>query len=160
MIRKALAITAAAIAVGLVPAAAQSASAATAVPRPLPNPCKTFSAHAADSVLGLSRRVHPREHLTSATGVKFCIARHGGRQLGVQVTRDNPGSPGRGFRCHRAPRLGPAGRVCVSTTRTHFSGLEFRKHGLYVIDGINITLGDRGQRLVRFALPQYKAFRA
>jgi hypothetical protein len=160
MIRHAGAISAVTIAIGLASVAIAPGASAAAAPRPLPNPCKTFSAQAADNVLGLSRRVHPREHLTSASGVKICLASHGGRRLGVQVTWHNPGGPGRGNRCYRESRLGPAGRVCVSTTKTHFSGLEFRKHGLYVVDAINITLGHRGQRLVRFAIPQYKALRA
>jgi hypothetical protein len=160
MIKHIFAISATALAIGLVPVAAAQAASAGSTPRPLPSPCRTFSARSADRVLGLSRRVHPRERQSTTSNSRACVATHGSRKLAVLVSWHSPGSLGSGWRCYRESRLGPVGRACVSTTRSHGSVLVFRKHGLYVIDAVNITLGHRARRLVQFGLPQYKALRA
>jgi hypothetical protein len=160
MIRQVTAAVVAALAVGLAPLA--SAQAAVAAPKPLPNPCRTFTVKAADTLLRVSSGTHLRERLSVTTvpyTIRTCTVTHGKAKLTVQTQR-HPGAFGMGFNCYKRPKLGSYGTICVSSQKTiKFTFVVFHKDGVYVSDGINATLPRKGARLYQFALPQYHAFK-
>jgi hypothetical protein len=161
MIKLLSAAALAAAVIGLVPPAAAQA-AASAPARPLPNPCKTFKLSAAATLLGAGRHTRLTEKLTSARHpfpIRTCTIRHAGKQLEIVVARQQGGT-GSEESCFTRRKLGRQGIVCVSIPKSPpFSFAQFRKDGIWVTDGINVMLRDKGQRIYDFALPQYKAFK-
>lgn len=159
MIKQVAAAVLASLAVGLAPLA--SAQAATAAPKPLPNPCKTFTVKSARTLL----RVGPHVGLTEKLGrgkhppSRSCTIKHGKTRLFVGVQRQKGGT-GSGETCYKRPKLGSDGMVCVSNKNSPpFSFVVFHKHGIWVSDSLNLRLANKGARLVTFALPQYKNFK-
>jgi len=166
MIRHISAVALTALSVGLVPfASAQAASAQAAAPpavKPLPNPCLTFTARSADALLQVSSRTHLPEMLGSSKNpaARTCTIRHGKTRLIVSVSRQEGGT-GSEENCYPYPKLGRDSLLCVSNAQSPpFSFALFRKDGLWVADGINVRVPDKGQRLYEFALPQYESFKA
>jgi hypothetical protein len=161
MIKQVSAAALAALAISLAPLASAQA-AAPAASRPLPNPCRTFTAKSADALFGLGRHARLSEKLTRTRtpAARTCTVRHARQKL-VVVTQRQAGGFGMGFNCYKRPKLGSYGQICVSAVKkVHFSFVVFRKHGGYGSDGINATLPNKGRRLYRFALAQYRTFRA
>lgn len=171
MIRRipAIALTALALAVAPVAGAAAAPSVhpgtapgtAPGTSKPLPNPCKTFTSRSAHTLLRVSAHTRLAEKLTSSAHPvrsRTCTIRHHGTRLEVVVQRQ-AGGTGSGERCYARHHLGPDGMICVSAEPSvHFTVLTFRKHGIWVADGLNVTLPDKGKRLYEFALPQYRHF--
>jgi hypothetical protein len=142
--------------------AAAPAASAAAPSRALPSPCRTFTEKSARTLFGVSRRTHLSERQSSARGpvaTRICTVRHRRQILNVVIQR-RPGGFGMGFNCFKRPKLGSRGQICVSVfAPVRFTFVVFRKHGLYVSDGINATLPRRGKKIYRFALPQYRRFK-
>jgi hypothetical protein len=164
MIRHISAIAIAALAVGLAPVAtAQAASAATVAPAAkaaLPNPCKTFTIRSADVLFGLSSHAHLSEVLRVGKSSKTCLTSHVSKVLATAVTRANPGNPPSQFKCHSRPALGPSGKLCLGKVKKlHEVLLQFRKHGVYLLDATGFSAGAKGVRLYKFGLAQYRHFK-
>jgi hypothetical protein len=148
------------VALGMAPLA--SAQAAThQAPKPLPNPCKTFTIKSARTLLGVGKHTRLTEKLsrTSHPVTRNCTIHHGKTTLTVTVSRQSGGG-GMNQNCFARPRLGSQGQVCVSIPHTPpFSFAQFKKHGLWITDGINLRLPNKGNRIYQFALPQHKNFK-
>jgi hypothetical protein len=164
-IGKVSAVATAVVAIGLAPVAtAQAASAATAAPAAragLPNPCKTFKARSADAVFRASLRARPTEVLQEIQGAKICRVSHSGKRLAIGVIRTYPGRPGPNFKCHRRRALGSGGKICLpANKKLNDEFVQFKKRGIYVDDAALFRAGNNGARLYRFALTQYRHFKA
>ncbi len=165
MIRQVSAVALTALALAVAPLAAATAAPGTArtpgASKPLPNPCRTFTSRSAHTLLRVAAHTHLTEKLTRSSSPvpsRTCTIRHHGARLLVQVQRQ-AGGTGSGERCYTRHRLGSDGSICVSTIRSvPFTIVTFRKHGVWVADGLNKILPDRGKRLYDFALPQYRHF--
>lgn len=164
MIRLLPAAVLSAAVIGLAPlASAQAATPAAA--RPLPNPCKTFTRSSAAALLRVGRHTRLTEKLTGARHpfpTRTCTIRHAGKRLEVVVARQQGGT-GSEENCYTPHHrnLGPEGIVCVSVPKSPpFSFAQFRKDGIWVTDGINVMLPEKGQRIYRFALAQHRTFKA
>jgi hypothetical protein len=161
MIRLLTAAALSAAVIGLAPLAAAQA-AAPAAARPLPNPCKTFTRSSAAALLHVGRHTRLTEKLTGTRhpfATRTCTIRHAGKRLEVVVARQQGGT-GSEENCYTHRTLGPQGIVCVSVPKSPpFSFAQFRKDGIWVTDGINVMLPDKGQRAYRFALAQHRAFK-
>jgi len=148
------------LAIGLAPVTLAQA-AATPAAKPLPNPCQTFTAKSADALLQVTRRTHLSERLgTSKDPVgRTCTIRRGKTRLVVEVSRQEGGT-GSEENCYRYPKLGRGSLLCVSNARSSpFSFVVFRKHRLWIGDGINVRVPHNGKRLYEFALAQYQGFK-
>jgi hypothetical protein len=160
MIRHISAVAVTALAIGLAPLASAQAATAPAA-KPLPNPCQTFTARSADALLQLSSRTHLSEKLGSSNNpsARTCTIRHGKTTLVVEVSRQEGGT-GSEETCYRNPKLGRDSLLCVANAQSPpFSTVLFRKDGLWIGDGINVRVPDKGKRLYEFALAQYKSFK-
>jgi hypothetical protein len=148
------------VALGAAPLA--SAQAATHhAPKPLPNPCKTFTVKSARTLLRVGKHTGLTEKLsrTSHPATRSCTIHHKKTTLTVTISRSRGGT-GSNENCFARPRLGSQGEVCVSIPMTPpFSFAQFKKHGLWITDGINLMLPNKGNRIYQFALPQYKNFK-
>jgi hypothetical protein len=167
MIRRLSVVAVASLAVGLGPvAAAQAATAPARTAHPaaastLPNPCHTVTRTSVRTLMrtGAHARLTERQRrFTKPIVYRQCVIRHARQKLVVQV-QHRAGGLGGPFNCYQRPRLGSKGQVCVSASKSlHFSFVVFRKHGIYVSDGLNATLPHHGRRLVTFAVAQYRHF--
>jgi hypothetical protein len=167
MIRRLSVVAVASLAVGLgSTAAAQAATAPASAAHPaassaLPNPCHTVTRKSVRTLMSVGPHARLTEKLhrfTRPIVYRQCVIRHARQKLVVQV-QHRAGGLGGPFNCYKRPRLGAKGQVCVSASKSvHFSFVVFRKHGIYVSDGLNTTLPHHGRRLVAFAVPQYRHF--
>jgi hypothetical protein len=159
MIKHISAVVLAALAIGLAPLVSAQA-AATPAARPLPNPCHTFTAKSARALLQVSRRTHLSRKLGKSKDPagRTCTIRHGTTKLVVEVSRQE-GGIGSEETCYLRPKLGRHSLLCVSNAQAPpFSFVMFRKHRVWISDGINVRVPHKGKRLYEFALAQYKAF--
>jgi hypothetical protein len=155
VIRNVSAVALAVLAIGLGPVTLAQA-AATPAAKPLPNPCQTFTAKSAEALLQVSRRTHLSETLGSSKdpAARTCTIRHGKTRLVVAVSR-REGGTGSEENCYRYPKLGRGSLLCVSNAQSSpFSFAVFRKHHLWIGDGINVRVPHKGRRLYKFALAQ------
>jgi hypothetical protein len=160
MIKHISAVALAALAIGLAPFTLAQA-AATPAAKPLPNPCQTFTAKSAQALLQVSRRTHLPEKLGSSKDptARTCTIRHGKKRLIVEVSRQEGGT-GSEENCYQYPKLGRDSLLCVSNAESPaFSFVVFRKHRLWIGDGINVRFPHKGKRLYEFALAQYNSFK-
>jgi hypothetical protein len=136
------------------PAAPVTSAAPAAVK--LPNPCKTFTAKAADALFAVKRGSHLGEKSTTVEGTKQCTVTHGSVKLtiGVATAAGGFGGP---LKCYSRPKLGKDGTVCVSTVKSFKVSLAiFHRYGVFFSDDYNRTLPKEGARLYALALVQYK----
>jgi hypothetical protein len=160
MIKQLSVVALASAAIGLAPLASAQAAAHHA-PKPLPNPCKTFTVKSARTLLGVGKHTPLTEKLgrTSHPTARTCTIHHKKTTLTVAISRQRGGT-GSNENCFARPKLGSDGEVCVSIPMTPpFSFALFKKHSLWVADGINLMLPHKGDRIYQFALPQYKNFK-
>jgi hypothetical protein len=159
VIKNISAVSFAVLAIGLAPVTLAQA-AATPAAKPLPNPCQTFTAKSAEALLQVTRRTHLSETLgrTKDPAARTCTIRHGKTRFVVQVSRQKGGT-GSEEKCYGYPKLGRGSLLCVSNAQSSpFSFVVFRKHHLWIGDGINVRVPHKGKRLYQFALAQYKGF--
>jgi hypothetical protein len=160
MIGHVSAVAVTALAIGLAPLASAH-EATTPAAKPLPDPCHTFTASSAAALLQVSRRTHLPEKLGSSKNPagRTCTIRHGKTTLVVEVSRQEGGT-GSEENCYQYPKLGRDSLLCVSNAQSPpFSFVLFRKHGLWIGNGINVRVPDKGKRLYEFALVQSKGFK-
>jgi hypothetical protein len=160
MIKHLSAAAVAVLAAGLVPLASAQAAVAPAG-KSLPNPCKTFTVKSARTLLQVGSHTHLTEKLTSGRNPasRTCTIKHGKKRLEITV-QSQAGGTGSEENCYSRPRLGSDGQVCVSVPHSPaFSLATFHKHGLWVADGLNAALPQKGKRIYEFALPQYRHFK-
>jgi hypothetical protein len=162
IVTSAAAASAAVLCLGLasVPAA-QAAQAAK--PKYPPNPCKTFTAKAADALFGASKKAHLGTKLTKygsgATEDLLCAVTYRKLRLSISTSKA-AGGYGGPLKCYNRPKLGPHGQVCVSTNKNFVvTFAHFSKDSVYFFDDFNKILGHRGAALYTFALAQYKAYK-
>jgi hypothetical protein len=167
MIRQVSAVVIAAAALGLAPlASAQAATTPAAVSpavRSIPNPCKSFTAQSADTLLAIARGSHLTEKRTSSKPypTQTCVAQHAHKRIVVLDTTHYPGRVSGAYSCYRPKKLGSGGELCVSTKKSKSVSLAlFHKNGLWFVDGVNLTLPRHGQRLLNFALAQRSRVKA
>jgi hypothetical protein len=160
MLKHLPAVALAAIAIGLTPLASAQAAAAPAA-KPLPNACHTFTVKSARALLVVSSSTHLTEKAGSSKNpaARTCTIRHRKTKLVVEVSRQKGGT-GSEEKCYSYPRLGRGSLLCVSNTGSPpFSFALFHKDRLWVADGINVRIPNKGKRLFQFALLQYKSFK-
>jgi hypothetical protein len=161
MIKQLSAVAVAALALTMAPVAAAQA-ATPAASKPLHNPCRTFTVSSARTLLGVGSHVHLTEKLSSARQPipsRTCTITHGRTRLSVELQRQEGGT-GSEERCYKAPKLGSAAMLCVSNPGgPAFSFVLFHKDGVWVADGVNVRVPNKGKKLYQFALPQYKGFK-
>jgi hypothetical protein len=160
MIKHVSAMAFAALAIGLAPLASAQAAGVPAA-KPLPNPCSTFTVKSARALLVVGSRTHLPEKLGSTKNprARTCTIRHRKTKLVVEVSRQEGGT-GSEEKCYMHPKLGHEGLLCVSNAKSSpFSFVVFRKHRLWVSDGINLRIPHKGRRLYEFALLQYQSFK-
>jgi len=135
------------------------ASAATAQAAPaavkIPNPCKTFTAKAADALFAVKHGTHLSATEKTADGVKECVVSDHSVKVTITVS-SVPGGFGGPLTCYSRPKLGKDAVVCVSTNKSFPVTLAvFHRYGVYFSDDFNQILPREGARLYAFALVQY-----
>lgn len=157
MIKPAIAAAAASVVMVVAPA---SAAANTPAAKSAPNACKTFASPTAAKLFGVAKSTKLTEkQARSGSGsesTSTCTTTTGQHKLttNVSLTFGGFGGP---FKCYDKPKLGPDGKICVSTVDNLQSTVAlFSKGDLFFADTDNVTLPKHGKSMYVFALAQRK----
>jgi hypothetical protein len=157
MIRSAIVAATASVVMVVAPA---SAAAHAPAAKSAPNACKTFASATAATLFGVAKSTKVSEKQTrSGSGSESsstCTTTAGKHKLTTNVSLKFGGFGGP-FKCYDKPKLGPDGKICVSTVGNLQSTIAlFSKGDLFVADTDNVTLPKHGKQMYVFALAQRK----